>query len=192
MRLHAPLLTRTLALAILAALLAAVWALAAHPVIVWLNDRQDNEHRLRKLLAGYRRMAAERPALERELQSWRQREGATIGYVDGNSSALAAANLQGQIKRIIESNGGEIGSVQNLAPLATANGERITIHYDLSIPEAKLTDVLYQLETNVPYLFLDNLTIHGQEGLIPATQGGKGQKLSLRCDVHGYHRVGAP
>jgi hypothetical protein len=181
-----------LALVILLVLAGTFWAAVIRPLADYWNDHQEALARSTRLLAGYLRSAAMRGALEAQLQQLTQEGASPKGFVDGATTTLAAAKLQGEIKQIIENNHAEIRSTQNL-PSSTTNGfEKVEIRYDIAVSMSALEPLLHQLETHAPYLFIDHVDIQAPDSLSGAAPGTSDPKLTVRWDIRGYRRAGAP
>jgi hypothetical protein len=180
------LLPRAAALGILLLLLAALGFGIVVPLVTGLQGEDaETAHSLR-MLSGYQRIAAQRPALEQRLAAREQEEAALPGLWPGATSALAAAGLQAEVKQLVESAGGQIHSAQDVAAIPEGGYERIGLRVDLSVPMGALPGLLQQIDSHTPYLFLDRIELHAPEGQIKAAP-----ILTIRWEVSGY-RVGKP
>jgi hypothetical protein len=121
----------------------------------------------------------------------RTQDASLAGLLEGATTAVAAANLQSEVKKVIEDCHGEIRSAQNLATSTVDSFERIEIRYDLSAPMSALETLLYGIETHQPYLFLDAIDISTAESWSPDTAGASDPKLAIRLSIGGYRRAGA-
>lgn len=185
-----PKASRAAALAIPAILLLALLALAGQAFFSARHDRRSAEQRDLKALEVYRRAADGREEIERELQSLRNGQSSAPGLWPGASAPLSAAALQGEVRRIVESGGGEIKSAQMVPAAAGADGlERIEVRYSVMATLTGVTEMIYLIETHTPYLFLDQVELRGPEGA--ASDGKTDVKLTVRWSVHGYRWVGA-
>ncbi len=181
---------RILALVLLAGVFGLLWVITVRPLARMILDRRASVERSLKLLTGYQRLAATRPSLDDQFKALKTRELEAHGLAEGGSAALAAASLQSDIKRIIESNGGEVRSAQPLPTSKSGDFEKVELRYDLSVAQASLSEIMYQIETHTPYLFLDGIDIRGAEGLPAAGQGNKEQKLTVRWTVRAFRWAG--
>jgi hypothetical protein len=183
---------RILAVLLLLAVLFCIWAGAVNPLLdawsTWRQSRQQQRDEIARMLQA----AARKPELEARLQRIRQREPGMKGAVTGATAALAAAALQNDVRQIVGANGGEIRSTQNLPSLQVGEWERIAIRYDLVVPMERLPQLLRQLESHVPYLLLDEVSVRAPEGTSPEPQPGGDVKLAVRWDVRAYRSTGAP
>jgi len=173
--------SRTLALGILLVLIASVGLGIVLPLLNSVQGDDEDLDRSLHLLAGYQRVATRRPALEQRLVVLQQEMTALPGLWPGATPALAAAGLQGEMKRLIESAGGQIRSAQEVPAAPEGGFERIGLRYELTLPMAALPGLLQALDAHTPYLFLDKVDLHAPEG--PATAA---PLLSIRWEVSGY------
>jgi general secretion pathway protein M len=183
---------RLLALAILAAVITFAWVAVARPILGIVFAGDDDQARALKLIAAYQRAAADRPALEAKLAELKTREAGLAGLVDGATAALAAANLQGEVKKVVERHRGESRSVQSLPAVAADGFEKVTIRYDLAVPMSALGALLYDIESERPYLFIDALDISTPETWSAETPGAADPRLAMRLGIAGYRRAGTP
>ena len=183
-------LKRGLALAILAVIAGVAWFGIASPLTDFVEDRDADLDQSMKLLAGYKRTAMTQPAVEAGLNGLRAQDAALIGLIDGTTTEVAAAKLQGEIRRIIAANKGEIRSEQNLPTNKVGDFERLEIRYEFAAPMNSLRDVFHQIESYVPYLFIDVLQISAPENLRPDGDVDAGLKLTVRWSIHAYRRLG--
>jgi len=185
-----PLFSRALALAIPVALALLIWSAVVAPLLDARQERQDAFTALRKVAAGYERTAVDRKVLEAQLKAAYAADKTVLGLASGANAAVVAADLQGQVKHIVESKGGEMRSAQNVTAAAADAVEKIELHHDFTLPLGALTDVLYQVETHTPYLFVDSLEIH-----VPDTVPAEGREpqataASVRWILHAYRAAG--
>lgn len=179
------------ALGILIAVLGFFGLAVVGPLVGAFVDQRDERDQYLKLLADYKSAIGNRAGLEAELAQLQQQGRSASGLVEGNSPALAAARLQNDIRTIVESNGGQVRSTQNL-PASSINAfEKVDVACDLSIPMSRLKDIVYQLETHTPYLFIDKIDIRMPENWQPADENAAAPNLEVRWVVSGYRWVGS-
>ena len=183
---------RGLALLILAAVLGVTAVLIAAPLATVIDPDRGESEQLRRRWVAYETASLSRPALESALKQARSNEAAIAGLLKGNTSALAAAAMQSDVKAIVERNGGEIRSARIVPAIMTDRFERVSVHYDLAISMSALQTLLYQIESHTPYLFVDALDIRMPENWVPAAGGAPEPKLAVRWQLSGYRWGGAP
>jgi len=177
-----------LALLIAAALAVATTVVVAAVLIVQSRSEATEAELTR--LARYEAAIAARPALEKELALLRQDEAKVPGLLGGENAAVAAARLQSQVRALIEHNGGEVRSTQDLPPTRRPGFEQINVVCEFLLPMSRLKETLHQVDSETPYLFVDSATIQGDD-----EGGGSAQaanpKLAMRWTIHGYRSAGA-
>ncbi len=188
MTIPAFLLGRRAALGALALCVAAVLALAAG-IFLWTLRGSDAPDENIRILARLRAQAAARPAAERALAETRAQANTLPSLLRGDSTALAQAALQSDLKAIAEANGSEVRSAL-LLPVAGEHGlERISVQYDLMVPASKLRALAHAIESRVPYLFISSIDLAVAQGW-PRDPKAPEAKFEVRWTVSGY-RLGA-
>lgn len=188
-----PLISRALAVMILVALAGAVYAFAIAPVLEAHRAYAADIEESRRLIAQFGIRAAARPELERQLAEIEKRSKSTSGYLEDKSAALAAAELQNRVKRIVAQNGGSIRSLQPLEPDRERNLERISIRVQLTARIEQLQKIFYAFESGRKQLFLDDVNIRVQNTR-PARRRRRGaprvdeRELSVRLNLYGFAR----
>lgn len=191
------LLSRTVALLLLALAVFAGHRLVVAPVMDAYAEADQTIERNRELLQRYRRLAAERPALGQLVGEQEALLADAAGYLVGPSDALAAAELQNRVKELVEAADGTLRSTQSLRrndkddPAAPAHRAAVRVSFTVDI-EA-LAEVLYQLETGEPYLFVEEVTIRELRERRRRRRDDPEPKpmLDVSLDVYGYLRDGA-
>ena len=178
--------TRAIVLGLAALLLFAGGASAYFAVV---SQNEAIEQALDRL-ATYEGTIETRPALEAQLESIRQRSASLAGLVSATSAALAAASMQNDVKAIASQVGGEVRSTQSLPPSTLDSFEKIEIACEVSLPMNRLKDLLYQIETRTPYLFLDRIVMEVPQ-TVSRPAGPSQPRIELQFVVRAYRWVGA-
>ena len=181
---------RRLALALLAfATLAIVLAVA---LPVWLLHRHydnalaENADKLDR----YGRIAGTRAEVSRQLEAMRAKEPRKF-FLRPGAPALSAAEAQEAIRTIVEANGGRLITMQ--APTSREEGRyrQISVNVQLTANIFALRKILHAIETNVPYLFVDNLTVRSQVPVNYKPPPGAEPEMFVQFDVSGYTLAGS-
>jgi predicted secreted protein len=139
-------------------------------------------------LGSYRAEIAAQPALQAQLAEL-DRQGATVpGVIEGDTTSLAEAQLQRQIKTLVEENQGTLHSVQTMPAIKQGGFETIAVQADLSVPISRLKALAYALSAHRPYLFVDEASITTPPSDPDNIQAHE-QMLDVRWTVHGYRWV---
>ncbi len=153
---------RLAALALLAMTGAAVYLMAVAPLIDSYRRNGEAIVETRDLLARFERQAAARSRLEERLAALQELVARQGHYLDGTTYAVAAASLQDNVKAIVETQGGEIQSIQTMPSQANDDSGRVAIRVQSLMVVDSLLFTVHRLESGAPYLFIDNLEMQGR------------------------------
>jgi general secretion pathway protein M len=161
----------------------AVWYVN-HYYDVKLAEKQDRIER-------FQRIASTRAAVSRQLDSMRAKETRKF-FLRTGATALSAAEAQEAVRSIIESSGGKLITMQ--APSSREEGRyrQISVTVQLTATVQSLRRVLHALESNMPYLFVDNVTIRSQVTGQHRAAPGQEPEMFVSFDVNGYTPLGGP
>src|SRR5882672_3011588 len=164
---------------------AIVLALAALLVPIVLLHRHydtaiaDTSDRLRR----YQGVAARAPELRATLDAMQQRDARRF-FLKNTATNLAGAELQEVVKSAIEGNGGRITTSQNTSPREDGRFREIGVNVQFFASTPSLQRILLAIETNQPYLIVENLTtrpLNAFRGFKPAP--GQEPELNVQLDV---------
>lgn len=121
-----------------------------------LTSMKEMEALKTRTLAKYVTLIAEKPQLEKQLASLKERRKIDDSkLIEGQTLSLSAATLQENVKTIITGKGGTISSERVEKPDDLGNFKVITISIDSILPDTRaLSDVLYAIETRTPYFVI--------------------------------------
>jgi general secretion pathway protein M len=159
------LLARTLALTLLAAVVAGIYLLIIVPVLHAYSDNAAAIEQTEILLQRQRALAAQGPLLLARIEEEQEHAEAIAGYLQGPSDALAAAQLQDRLKAVIEAADGELRSTRILpaeAVEASPGTRRTALQVQMIVTMAGLAEILYSLEAGQPYVLIDELLVRNQ------------------------------
>jgi general secretion pathway protein M len=183
--------SRQLALGLLA--LAVVVVVAAFAVPAWyFYDRYDRGHAERaERLERFRRIAATRPDIARQLESMRTKDTRQF-FLRPGAPALSAAEAQERIRQIVESSGARLITTQALPSKEEGRYRQVSAQVQLAANIFALRNLLHRIETNVPYLFIDNLMVKTQVPGNFKPGPGAEPEMFVTFDMHGYSLTGNP
>jgi general secretion pathway protein M len=184
-----PMQSRVLALGVLALALAVGGVLLVAPIVAQYRYYDERMAELSDHLQRYANLANARSANQSALTRIKRQGAGARYYLRSEKEALASAELQQHVKRVINRSGGQLVSTQVLpsqrAELATVATVRVNMRGDIQA----LQKVLYALETGRPMLFLDKLSVRGgARRRLPAGASKKTMQLTVRFDASGYIR----
>jgi general secretion pathway protein M len=181
---------RNIAVALLVAAVILVVAVVAAPF--WLLHRHYDTAIADSLdkLDRYTRIASTRPIVAKELDAMRGKDTRKF-FLRSGAAALSAAEAQEAVRSLVESSGGRLITMQ--APVSKDDGHyrQMTANVQLTANIVSLRKILNAIDKNVPYLFVDNLTVRTQvPGNFKPAPGGE-PEMFVQFDVSGFSLTGA-
>lgn len=188
------LLSRALALVLLAALPLAGYLFVVEPVIAAYRNADEAITQARRLLQGYRERGEQRAEFAELLAAEEERADTTTGYLEATDDALAAAELQDRVKVLVQDAGGELRSSQSLKAEAVEGSavRRAAVKIRFQADIETLAAILYDLETGEPYLFIEGMSIREQRRRRRRRREQEPQGpplLDVVVDLYGYVRA---
>lgn len=122
---------------------------------------KEGEEIKAKTLEKYVSLIAEKPVLEKQLDSLKEeRKAEETKLVEGQTLSLVAASLQEMVKDTITRSGATITSERVQKPEDLDTFKVIGVSIDMVVPDTRsLSDILYAIETRTPYLTIKDLDI---------------------------------
>jgi len=174
---------RALAVALLAAVVVLVLAAVLGPVVLLHRHYSSAIDDLSDRLERYRRVAAQAPELRRALGVLKEKDGRRF-YLKNTAPNLASAELADLVRSAIENNGGRITTSQNPGPRDEGPFRQLTVNVQFFATTPALAKILQALDTQMPYLIVDNLSIrplNAFRGFKPAP--GQEPENNVQMDV---------
>jgi general secretion pathway protein M len=178
--------SRLLAITLLLLCVAVVVQVIALPAWrVYHKDQQAVELH-RDQIERFKRIAKSAPEIQQHLRELEERRKRDQYVLTEESTILAAAVLQERVKAIIEQSGGRLTSTQ--VPPAVAEGayNKVTVKVRMSVTTPALQSVLYELESGVPYLVVDNVAVLARRARRRRETQSQPQTLDVRFDLSGF------
>ncbi|SFK77967.1 type II secretion system protein GspM [Methylocapsa palsarum] len=173
------LLTRAQALPVLAYVAAFVGLM----IIAWLA--------LAGLVNDYRDYVATADMLER-IESHRKlnESGAASGssgspFLEGPTLTVAGAALQQRVAAAVKEVGGSVLSSQIELQAPDAKPGYISLTASCEVDQAMLQQLLYDLESGMPYLFIDQVQVQAPSVTEGSGADQQGARLKVQIDVSG-------
>ena len=177
--------SRRAAIAIL--LLAVAVIVGPLAALVWmLNRHYDHELQdKRDRIARFQRIASMRTDVAKQLDALRAKETRKF-FLRPGAVALSAAEAQEALRQVIESNGGKLITMQ--APTSRDEGRyrQVTVNVQVTANVQALRRILHAIESNTPYLFVDNLMVRSQVTGQHRPAPGQEPEVFVHFDVSGY------
>jgi general secretion pathway protein M len=187
-----PWISRLAALLLLGVLLAAGYEFILAPVVAAYADTAQAISDTRDRLAHYQRLGAMRPMLAKQMAEIEKRQAPQGYYLSGSTDALAAAELQDRLNRVIAANGGTVNSIQPLSGTDERGFRRVTVGVEMTATTNSLFHIFYALEAGTPLVFIENISIQGWTSLSMAkkasakAQAPEEPELDVEFDLYGY------
>jgi general secretion pathway protein M len=182
---------RLLALSLLLLGLVLVLATILVPLINVVATYNESIEDLQFELLRYKRIAAGKGQVLQYLDRLKREQGDQNHFSDRATPALASADLQQLIKKVVVDAGGRLLSTQVVPETEEDHFVRTSIKVQMSGDTMALRSVLHDIETARPMLIIDNLTIRA----ISARRDPRTRKLlpsnelNVNFDVSGYMRT---
>ncbi len=179
---------RALALGILFILLLLIYTVLVEPFVTWHQDYNQRIGQLQDRLAGFQRIAATHKDLDKTYKLLKRTVAVQdSGYISGETEALAAAEMQGYVKRIVEENGGHLTSIQILSDNETEEPvPRIALKVQITGAIETVQKVFYALESGQPYVFLDDVYLHSRSAYTFRPNQPQVLQMDIRFNLYGY------
>src|SRR5215468_4532817 len=178
--------SRALAIALLVLAVLAGLVLLLAPFLLLHRHYDLAIDALQDRIAVYRRVAAQTPELKKALDALRTKDGRRF-FLQNTAPNLAGAELQDLVRAAIENNNGRITTIQTSQPRDEGRFKQIGINVQLFATTPNLQKILYALETQTPYMIVDNVTIrplNAFRGFRPSP--GNEPELSVLLDVSAF------
>ncbi|MES9971170.1 MAG: type II secretion system protein GspM [Candidatus Thiodiazotropha sp.] len=157
-----PMQSRILATAILLLLLFAVLFSAIYPV--WTMNAEYNAQieDAQFQIQRYQRIAMQDDRYQQEFSQLKRGQQSDLRYLQSKTDSLANAELQRRIKKVAAAGRGEIISTQTVQIAQEEMLKKVAIRVRMKSTLENLKTMLHQLETQKPYLFVENINLRSR------------------------------
>lgn len=177
---------RALAILVLVGIVAIVLAVILVPVVLMHRHYDEAIAGLNDRIGRYRRVAAQAPEYRKALEGMRDRDARRF-LLKNTAPNLAGAELQELVRAAVEGNGGRITTSQNQPPKDEGHFRQIGVNVQFFANTPNLQKILYALETQQPYLVVENLTarpLNAFRGYRPPP--GQEPEVNVQVDVAAF------
>ncbi len=139
-----------------------VYLLCFHWIILKHSDYSDEISDLSQQLGRFQRVAAQRAFFEEQLQSLQNRKSDENLFLEGSDFNEAAAGMSERLSQMISTQADDscqIVSRQPVRPRVQERFEKVTVNVRMRCNIEDLKKILYSLETGVPMVIADDLTV---------------------------------
>ncbi len=177
---------RLLALVVLALALGAVFSITALPVLLANRHYQDTIADLESRLQQLQRAAAIGDTLQPQYEQLKRWQTSDAHYLKSNSAALAAAELQRLVKRILVAKNAEVVSTQILTTREEEGFDRVALKVRIRGELQNIVQAFHVLETGDPFVFLENVSVRASRGRRVRGKVATLQALDIDMELIGY------
>ncbi|MGH8613338.1 MAG: type II secretion system protein GspM [Gammaproteobacteria bacterium] len=184
-------LHRVLALGLLFTVLASVYVGFLQPLIDAYRSSADRLQQAEIQLGKLIQIAQSRKSIESRLAEFHRSDTSDRYYLSGRTPSLAAAGLQNHLKAIIEASEGQLITSSDLPSVNEERLTKVATSLRLKAQTEGLREILYAIETQLPLVFIDKLSVRGLSFYSPRATPNTEPMLDIQLDVSGFARVGA-
>ena len=193
---------RMVALGLLLLTLVGVYMLVDRLIVDRYRYYRTNVEQLTDRLQRLNGMLATRQTLESQIQQINQDNAVDAFYMRSASPTLAATELQQLVRDTVEGKGGNLVSTQILPVKTEGKFSKVAIKVQMTGNTQALQQVLYELESARPLLFVGNLQIRARPVRQPRSRRRRNSKqqppspppvkrvlLTTHFELAGYMRL---
>lgn len=177
---------RLLALVILVLTLGGVFSVTVLPVLLANQHYQDTIAAQESRLQQLQRAAAIGDTLQPQYEQLKRWQTSDAQYLKSNSAALAAAELQSLVKRILVAKKAQVVSTQILATRQEQGFDRVSLKIRIRGELENIVQAIHVIETGDPFVFLDNVSVRASRGRRVRGQVATLQTLDIDMELIGY------
>lgn len=179
-------ISRFFALVLLVLLIGLLQLLVGQPLIDSFAEHRSSIARSQEMLAKYSQLNGSREQMHGRLQEVQAAYESQERLLSGDSFQLAGAELQNRLKYLVDASNAELGSMK-LLPVREEEGfRRISVAIAFSSTINSLQSILYEVETQTPYLFVEKLELRKSRNLANASVVDDAGELKVRLEAYGY------
>lgn len=152
----------------------------------WSNQQELKEKSA--ILERYRSILKDVPLLEQELAERHDGDRAGILYLTGPTHGLAGAELQDRVRTAIANASSDIESTEMLPVVAQEDEsflDHIGLRVQFSTSTSDLGEIIHDLESRRPFLYLDKLVVTKKEINNSNDDTDHSHTISVTLDVFG-------
>jgi general secretion pathway protein M len=169
-------------------LLSYVALLMGFAIVTWLS--------LASLVSDYADYAAATDLLDRIEGRKPSASGLASGpgksgspFIEGRTVTIAGAALQQRVVDAVKEAGGNVLSSQVDLQGSEAKQGHVSLSANCEIDQSNLQQLLYDLETGMPFLFIDQLVVQLPQSGARIDAGAEASRMRVQIDVSGKWQV---
>ncbi len=149
---------RLLAVLLLVLVIGAAIAAVAVPSYVLYHRYDEAQTAAQERIDRYRRVSSQRADHQRALDMLKARESARF-FLKNSASNLGGSELTDLVRPMLEANGSRLTSIQPPTVKDEAGFRVYSLSVGFNSTPSSLQKTLYAIETSIPYLFIENVTL---------------------------------
>lgn len=149
---------RALAVFLVIAAIGAVISAAAAPAYVLYNRYNEARSAAEGRIERYQRISSGKVEYARALDVLKARESGRF-FLKNSAPNLGGAELTDLVRPMLETNGSRLTSIQPVTVKDEGGFRVYSLNVGFNATPASLQKTLYALETSIPYLFVENVTL---------------------------------
>lgn len=176
---------RVLAVVLLLILALLVYLGFVRPYTGLLHGLQQEIVQLGERLARYQSVASAQQAVDKGLRLLQRDPQLTTSFLSQKTEALASAELQQLVKRLVRESGGQLVSTQTVTAQESGDFDAVTVKVVMRGSSETLHQLLRKLELGKPLLIVDGLSIRNMRRYTRPGQEAA-ERLTVNFDLTGY------
>lgn len=182
-----PLYRKILAATLLAGVIFITASFIVLPLYTLMAVKSDYVDQLSDAVARYQTIIDRKSSYGERLKEIRGAPLPAITY-EASSHAALNAQMQNDIRQIIQRSGGRIDNMQSIPPTPADEFQKIGLRLSLRAETKVLNNILENIGKHAKLLHFDQVSIRTAE-----SQGGsQAPVLTIRWDIYGYGLIAAP
>jgi general secretion pathway protein M len=171
-----------------------VYLLCFHWFILRHREYSNEISQLSEQLGRYQRVAAQKPQYQALLQQLEGRKSDANLFLEGEDFNEAAAGMSEQLSRMIDTQAEstcQVVSRQPVRPRVQERFQKVTVNVRMRCGIEDLKKILYVLETSIPMVMADELTVIKPRSRRRSRQASApvDPMLDIRFNMSGYLRT---
>lgn len=182
---------RWLAVGLLVALLVLVGGLLGVPLLGKFFELDEEQDALEFKLQQYQRILATKASVLDAIDRLKEQHDQQGYFINQETDALASAEMQELLKKIIVDAGGQLSSTQAIPSTASKlDFKSISVRVRMTASSNVLRTILYSIENATPFIVIDQIDIRPLHGVRnPITrQIGPSNSLSVNFQAVSFMR----
>ena len=182
---------RVLAIMLVLLLVSAVVAVVAVPAYVLYNRYAEARAAAEGRIERYQRIASTKGEHQRALDVIKARESGRF-FLKNSSPNLGGAELTDLVRPMLETNLARLTSIQPVTVKDEGGFRVYSLNVGFNATPAALQKTLYALETSIPYLFVENVTLRATVPRGYKPPPNQEPEVSAQIEVQAYGPKSTP